>query len=108
MESVGEAAQGRVDPLVAEAICRHETGHGTSAAFKELNNFGGMTGPNGLMSFATKAEGLEAFISMLEWYYDDGLDTIEKIANRYCPDDKEQWISSVSQLYTECASGVYD
>ena len=108
MESVALAAQGRVDPIMAESICRLETGHGTSEAFTELNNFGGMTGSEGIMSFETKEEGLEAYIRMLEWYYDDGLDTVEEIAERYCPANKEEWIKLVSQLYAECASGAYD
>lgn len=107
MENVGLAAQGRIDPYIAEAICRLETGHGTSRAFKELNNFGGMMGSKGLMSFTTKEEGLEAYIEMLEWYYEDGLDTIEKIASRYCPHNQEAWISSVQAVYNECVAGTY-
>lgn len=107
MENVGLAAQGRVDPYIAEAICRVETGHGTSRAFVELNNFGGMTTSKGLMSFATKEEGLEAFIQMLEWYYSDGLDTIEKISGRYCPNNQEQWMNLVQEVYNECVNDAY-
>lgn len=90
-----------VDPILAIAISRHETGHYTSDAFLYYNNFGGMISSNGLMQFASKEEGAEKYISMLQWYYDDGLDTIEEIQQRYCPPEGDQWIASVSAIYKE-------
>lgn len=96
-----------VDYILAIAISRHETGHYKSIAFEDYNNFGGMTGRSGLMKFVNKEEGVEKFISMLQWYYDDGLDTIEKIQKRYCPPEGDQWIASVSTIYKELQNAKY-
>lgn len=68
------------------AISKHETGNWTSSAFKNKNNFGGLMGSNGLKTYDTQNDGLDAFVKLLKnRYFDKGLDTVEKIQPVYCP-----------------------
>ena len=90
-----------LDPYLVEAISRVETGHFNSNAFLNHNNFGGLTDPQGVMSFDTYEEGLDAYVRTLVWYKSDGLETVEEIAERYCPVNKENWIVMVNQVYKE-------
>lgn len=89
-----------VDPYLAIAISRLETGHYTSDAFINGHNFGGMTGSNGVMSFQSKSSGLERYVKMLEWYYEMGMDTPQKMQATYCPPNNE-WDNIVDCIYNE-------
>lgn len=87
-----------IDPNLAIAISRYETGHYTSKMFTEDHNFGGMRGSKGFMSFATDMEGCEAFVSMLKYgYIDEGLNTPELIQPKYCP-GSTTWAIQVRRL----------
>lgn len=89
-----------VDPYLAIAISRLETGHYTSDAFINGHNFGGMTGSKGVMSFQSKSSGLERYVKMLEWYYEMDMDTPQKMQATYCPPN-EKWDDIVSSIYNE-------
>lgn len=89
-----------IDPYLAIAISRLETGHYTSDAFLNGHNFGGMTGSNGIMSFSSKSDGLDKYITMLEWYYEMDMDTPQKMQAVYCPPNDE-WDDIVSSIYNE-------
>ena len=80
------------------AIARLETGHFTSRAYKEGNNVGGMSIDEQPISYETLEEGVEAFVENLaENYFEEGLDTPEKIGKKYCPAN-EQWAEIVKEL----------
>ena len=96
-----------VDPYLAIAIARHETGHYSSNAFVNGYNFGGMTGSKGVMSFESLEVGLSKYVAMLEWYVEDGLDTPAKMNQRYCPPDSH-WSVSVSSLMESVKRGDYE
>lgn len=92
------------------AISKHETGKWTSSAFKNKNNFGGLMGSNGLKSYDTQADGLDAFVKLLKnRYFDKGLNTIEKIQPVYCPIGAKNdpnglnkyWKINVQKYYSE-------
>ena len=92
------------------AISRHETGNWTSSAFKNKNNFGGLMSSNGLKSYSSFDEGLEAFVSLLKnRYFNKGLTTIEKIQPVYCPigakndhnNLNKYWKTNVTKYYNE-------
>lgn len=92
------------------AISRHETGNWTSSAFKSKNNFGGLMGSNGLKSYSSFDEGLDAFVSLLKnRYFNKGLTTIEKIQPVYCPvgakndpnNLNKYWKMNVKKYYNE-------
>lgn len=87
-----------VDPYLAIAISRLETGHYTSRAFEEGYNFGGITVESGVKSFDSLEDGLEQYISLLEWYHSEGLDTPEEMQPVYCP-PYEDWDEIVTELY---------
>ncbi len=75
-----------IDPAFLASVAMHETGNGTSNAIKSKNNVGGMMGKNGLMTFDTIGQGIEAMADNLKrLYIDDGLTTVEEIQKRYAP-----------------------
>lgn len=81
-----------VDPIVATSIILHETGCGSNCSnlARYCYNFGGQKGSPGCNGGAFKQfdsidEGLVGMISNLQRnYYAMGLDTVEKIAPKYC------------------------
>lgn len=93
-----------VDPYLAIAISRLETGHYTSNAFVEGYNFGGITVSSGVKRFDSLNEGLNRFITLLEWYNSEGMNTPEKMQPVYCPPN-EDWDEVVSQIYEGLTEG---
>lgn len=94
--------------LLVISISRHETGNWTSKAFKNNHNFGGIMTSKGLKNYNSYEEGLQDFVKILKKYYFDlGLDTIEKIGAKYCPvgakndpnNLNQYWVGGVSQFY---------
>lgn len=92
------------------AISKHETGKWTSKAFIEKYNLGGIMCSTGLKKYNSLDEGIEAFVALLKnRYFQQGLDTIEKIQPVYCPIGAENdpknlnqyWLPMVSRYYTE-------
>ena len=94
--------------LLVVAISTHETGYWTSKAFTENHNFGGIMTSKGLKSYSTYEEGLDHFVKVLKnYYFDEGLTTIEQIGAKYCPVGAENdpkglnvnWVPSVTSIY---------
>lgn len=90
------------------AISRWETGNYTSKAFIEKNNVGGMMCKDGLINYNSLDEGIHAFVKNLKNnYFDIGLDTIDKIKTKYCPDNAKNdpnglnkyWLNGVKEIY---------
>lgn len=90
------------------AISRWETGNYTSSAFKNKNNVGGMMCQSGLINYNSLDEGIYAFVKNLKNnYFDIGLDTIDKIKPKYCPDNADNdpnglnkyWLNGVKEIY---------
>lgn len=80
------AAKQGIDPVLFAAISFNETAWGTSNAVISRNNPGGLMDSNGLMTFSTLDEGLEAMgLTLHNRIVVDGLDTIEKLGAVYCP-----------------------
>lgn len=83
------------------AISRLETGNWKSYAYEELNNFGGMSINEQPMAFDSKEDGCKAFVENLkENYIDEGLESVEQIASKYCPVNPE-WADLVRELMNE-------
>lgn len=81
------------------AIARLETGHFTSSAYLNKNNPGGMSIDEVPITYSTREDGVEAFVSNLsENYFEIGLTTPESIAQKYCPVNSTNWASMVRQL----------
>lgn len=83
---------------IALAIARLETGWFTSDAYLYKNNPGGLSRNEIPINFDSIDEGVEAFIcNLANNYFDIGLDTPEKIGQKYCPVDLN-WASKVEKL----------
>lgn len=91
------ANENGVDPVLAVAIWRHETGNGTSKAFIDYNNFGGLTGKYGLIEYADEEVGLKAYMNTLKNYAGKSL---EEMGKTYCPDGTD-WAGAVRKLMEE-------
>lgn len=75
-----------IDPVLMAAIALHETMNGTSSAVVTKNNPGGLMGSDGLMTFSTLDEGLEAMGQTLHnRIIIDGLVTIADLGSVYAP-----------------------
>lgn len=97
-----------------KAIWKHETGNGTSKAWLQYNNPGGLMywnkskGKMDFYKFKTQNDGIMKMAEILRKYYlDQGLTTIEQIGAKYCPvgtNDNgynKYWIPKVTQYYEE-------
>lgn len=88
-----------VDPDLAVAIARLETGHFTSYAFTILNNVGGLSDNEVPRTYSTIDEGVDRFVSNLARnYFAKGLTTPEEISGKYCPGNAESWAEQVRAL----------
>ncbi|OMF98172.1 glucosaminidase domain-containing protein [Paenibacillus sp. FSL R7-0337] len=105
-----------IDPALLAAIAVHETGNGTSPASRNRNNVGGMMRRDGkgLQSFDSIDAGIDAMASNLKrLYFDQGLNTIEKIQKKYAPNGaandptnlNQHWVSGVSKYYRMFGGG---
>lgn len=99
-----------IDPVLFAAIALHETGFGTSNAIVNLNNPGGLMGKNGLMTFATLDDGLEAMANTLyNRIVRDGLVTVEALGSVYAPIGADNdpnnlnihWVPNVTKIATD-------
>ena len=87
-----------VDPELAVAVARLETGHFTSYAFTVLNNVGGMSINEEPIAYGSLEEGVDAFVKNLAHnYIGQGLTTPEEIGEKYCPVNSE-WASKVKEI----------
>ena len=91
-----------IDVNLVYAIARHETGNFTSRLWRECNNAGGMKkSETEFRSYSTPEEGIYELTRMLKYnYIDKGLDTPEKMNQKYCPDDLE-WAEKIERLITD-------
>ncbi len=88
-----------IDAELALAIAKLETGHFTSEAYLAGNNVGGLSIDEVPMCFKDLERGVEAFVKTLYYnYFQQGLDTVDEIAKKYCPVNEEQWAESVKAL----------
>ena len=87
-----------VEYKLALAIATLETGHFKSDAYIYGNNPGGMSINEVPISYSTREEGVDAFVSNLVTYYEKGLTTPETIGSVYCPPNASNWCASVTKI----------
>lgn len=97
-----------MDPALVKAVIQHETGNMTSSAAKNKNNFGGIMGKDGLRTYNTSDEGIEAVAKLLATPRYKGK-TIAQIGAIYAPvgaaNDptglNNHWVNAVTKLYEQ-------
>lgn len=95
---IRESKAAGVDPSVAVAISRLETGHWTSYAYTYHNNVGGLSDNEVPRSYATVEDGVKAFVNCLVSYWEKGLTTPELMEPVYCPPSNGEWARQVRSL----------
>lgn len=86
-----------LDPVFAVALASWETGYGKSTICVNKHNFGGMRGRDGWMAFESTEKGIEAYLNLLVSYQAKGLNTAEKMSQRYA-EGSESWIAGVNGI----------
>lgn len=97
--------ENEVNPVLALAISAHETGYFKSNLAINKNNFGGMLVNGQGIEFKDKETGIKKFIELLAKYRKSGLDTPEKMVNRYA-EGSETWTTAVKSIMTEIEEKV--
>lgn len=90
-----------IDPSLAIAISRLETGNWTSPIFNAHYNYGGLCGAGGYFHYSDLDEGAERFVSLLAWYRESGFSTPEAIGKKYCPANAIGWAKKVKAIMEE-------
>ena len=96
---IRESTAAGIDPSVAVAISRLETGHWTSDAYIYHNNVGGLSDNEVPRSYPTVEDGVKAFVECLVTYWEKGLTTPELMESTYCPPaEPGTWAAKVRSL----------
>lgn len=95
-----------IDPVLMEAIMRHESGHGTSNAARTRNNLAGIMGRKGLRSYSSKAECVSDLGKLLAKYKAKGRVTPAQIGRVYCQ-DKTPWARHINTHMQAIRSGKH-
>lgn len=78
------AAQHGIDPVLIEAIIRHESAHATSAAARRKNNLAGIMGRRGQRSYESKEACVYDLARILAKYKANGRTSVSQIGRIYC------------------------
>lgn len=107
---VDAAARNDLDPKLLMSIAMHETGRGSSAAFRNKKNAMGVSDANGPRTFKRVEDSIYFMAERLKKnYIDKGLTTVEQIGAKYAPvgaknDPRslnQHWVSGVSKYMKE-------
>lgn len=98
---IRESEAAGIDPKVAVAISRLETGHWTSYAYVYCNNVGGLSDNEVPRTYPTVEDGVKAFVECLVTYWEKGLTVPELIEPVYCPPSNGRWAANVRAIMEE-------
>ena len=88
------ALQHGIDPVLMEAIIRHESANATSHAARSKNNLAGIMGRRGQRSYASKEDCVRHLGSILAKYKARGRVTVSQIGRIYCQ-TRSPWAANV-------------
>ncbi len=100
------AAQHGVDPVLMEAIIRHESANATSSAARRKNNLAGIMGKKGQRKYQSKEECVQDLARLLAKYRAKGRTTVPQIARVYCQ-STSSWIRHVNGYMSQIRSGKF-
>ena len=95
-----------VDPVLMEAIIRHESANATSSAARRKNNLAGIMGRNGQRRYESKEACVEDLAQLLAKYRAKGRVTLVQISRAYCS-SHQKWVSRVSSTMSAIRSGKW-
>ena len=100
------AAKNGVDPVLMEAIIRHESANATSSAARRKNNLAGIMGRRGQRRYASKEACVQDLAELLAKYRAKGRVTVVQISRAYCSDSKH-WASRISSTMSAIRKGKW-
>ncbi len=100
------AARHGVDPVLMEAIMRHESANGTSFSARRRNNLAGIMGRRGQRQYGSKEDCVNDLASILAKYRQRGRVTVAQIARSYCA-SHSSWTRHVNGLMGQIRSGRF-
>ncbi len=98
------AFQHGVDPVLMEAIIRHESANATSHAARSKNNLAGIMGRRGQRTYASKEECVRHLGSILAKYKARGRVTVSQIGRVYCQ-ARGPWAANVRYFMNHIRRG---
>ncbi len=98
------AAANGVDPVLMEAIIRHESANATSKAARSKNNLAGIMGRKGQRKYASKEACVRDLGRLLGKYKAKGRVTVAQIGRVYCQ-SKSPWASHVNTFMRQIRAG---
>ena len=100
------AANNGVDPVLMEAIIRHESANATSSAARRKNNLAGIMGRRGQRRYASKEACVQDLAELLAKYRAKGRVTVVQISRASCSNSKH-WVSRISSTMSAIRKGKW-
>jgi flagellum-specific peptidoglycan hydrolase FlgJ len=103
-----------VDPNLLAAIAIHETGGGTSSAFRNKNNLMGVSNAKGPIAFDNPEESIERMARLIGQGINEnkgpyaGVTDIESLANIYAPVGAGNDPRGLNQYWANSVNGIYE
>lgn len=98
------AAQHGVDPVLIEAIIRHESANATSSAARRKNNLAGIMGRRGQRAYESKEECVRDLARLLDRYRSRGRVTVAQIGRIYCQNGSP-WARHINAYMAQIRDG---
>ena len=100
------AAKHGVDPVMMEAIIRHESANATSSAARRKNNLAGIMGRRGQRRYESKEACVQDLAELLAKYRAKGRVTLVQISRVYCS-SHQSWVRGVSTYMKHIRAGKW-
>lgn len=100
------ASKHGVDPVLMEAIIRHESANATSSAARRKNNLAGIMGKRGQRRYESKEACVQDLARLLAKYHEKGRKTVPQIARVYCQ-STGSWIRNVNSYMSRIRKGEF-
>ena len=100
------AAKNGVDPVLMEAIIRHESANATSSAARRKNNLAGIMGRRGQRRYESKEACVQDLAELLAKYRAKGRVTLVQISRVYCS-SHQSWVRGVSTYMKHIRAGKW-
>ncbi len=100
------AAANGIDPVLMEAIIRHESAHATSKAARNKNNLAGIMGRRGQRRYESKEECVHDLGRLLGKYKAKGRVTVAQIGRVYCQNGSP-WAKYINLYMRQIRAGKW-